>query len=191
MALAAASGEARALPVDLLTFSADPAANVGISADGLSATLTEHATTSPVSLSNPALALPPDALQLEFSYELTVAAQGEDYFDFYIDDLSAPQFWVGGPAGDVALVFRGTHSVDLAALAGTPVPVIFDFSSGFEDLNLDSELTISGVEIVPIPEPGSLLMIGPGLVILACGRRLRSRRAQVAGGATGRGGDLQ
>ena len=52
-------------------------------------------------------------------------------------------------------------------LAGSSVPVVFDLAYGFGDLGLDSELTISDVEILLVPEPGSLLLIGSGLLVLA------------------------
>ena len=179
MALAVANSSAHALPVDLVTFSADPAGNVVISADGLSATFSEDAIYSPISLSGSVSA--PDAIiGLSFHYELVVAPWNEDYFDFFVGDISAPEFSVGGAAGDTALVFSGTHSVDLSSSGATSQPVIFDFGFGFGDGGLDSQLIISNVETAVIPEPRPIALLAMALVLMALyGEVSRSLSAQV------------
>ena len=164
------SRSSHALSVDLATFSADPAANVVISIDGLSATFSEDAIFSPISLSG-TVSAPDSIIGLSFHYELTVAPGNEDYFDFFVEDISSPEFSAGGLAGDTELVFSGTHSVDLSTSGATSQPVIFDFIFGFADGGLDSQLVISNVEAAVIPEPRPVALLAMALLLMALWRR--------------------
>jgi hypothetical protein len=173
LAVMATSHGASALPVDLRTFSASPAANIAISADGLTATFSEDIVSSPISLSGN-IPFPESAIVVSFQYELSVAAWNEDYFDFFIGDITTPAFSVGGAAGDSLLVFSGVQNVDLRPFGAGALALIFDFGFGFGDLGLDSQLTISNVHTPPIPEPSALLVMSIGLAIVVVAIRRRS-----------------
>ena len=84
--------QASAVLIDLNELDAYPDSNVSISTDGMSATFTENAYYSPVSLEHSGYAMPADSLSLRFDYSLSVGPEDEDYFDFYLGDLVTPQF---------------------------------------------------------------------------------------------------
>lgn len=170
-----------AIPVDLNTFTEYPDSAVDIASDGSSATLSEDDITyyAPVSLENLSFFIPSDALTLSFDYELVVPANNEDYFDFFFADelgdsvppwswgSDLPTFWAGGYEG----TYSGSFSYNVTAFRETGVTVIFDLMYGWDDYDVslqdwryESILTISNVEINPIPEPCTLLLIGTGLI---------------------------
>ena len=161
------SSQATAVIIDLNTFTADPSGNVSVTADGLSATFTEDLFISPISLSHSGYSIPSDSTFLTFDYSLSVAAYNEDYFDFYLSDLTTPLYSVGG-FSEMGDLYSGTFSHDISSYAASSLPMIFSFSYGWEDWGFDSSLTISNLSImqesIPVSEPGSLLLMLSGIL---------------------------
>ena len=144
-----------AITIDLNTFNASPPSAINVSPNGILATFFEDQSVSPVTLEKIDLFIPLDAAALSFDYKLTVASDNEDYFDFFIGDLSSPAFETGGFEG----VYSEAYSHNLQGFIGDSVPIIFDFIYGWNDFGLESTLTIRNVAINPIPEPSSLTLI--------------------------------
>ena len=162
-----------ATPVDLNTFTADPSGNVVITSDGFSATLYEDDLISPIFLRNLSFAIPLDALSLSFDYALVVPVDNEDYFDFYIDNIEAPTFPRGGPEG----TYSDPYSYDLTALRGQIVPVVFDLTFDWWglDFGFDSYVTISNVNLNPVPEPGTMFLLAIGILgVIGLGKKYRN-----------------
>jgi hypothetical protein len=157
-----AAANAWALPIDLNTFNA-PVGNVVVNPAGTLATFTESVDFSPISLENLLLSIPADATIFSFSYQLNVEMNNEDYFDFYIGDVSNPQFSVGGAQPSV---YTGIHTVDVSSLAGSSVPVIFSFIAGSNDGGFESALMVSDLQMAVsvVPEPGTIVLLGSGLL---------------------------
>ncbi len=165
-------GRAWALMINLNTFTADP--TVTVSSDGLSATLIEDAVLSPVSLIHMGgLSVPLNSQYLVFDYTLTVAASNEDYFQFYLDDLSLPSFAVGAAASsNASQIFSGTYSEDITSFSGSLLPVVFDLMYGWNDFDsnkiplTDSILVISNLELteISVPEPNTWLLFMLGFI---------------------------
>jgi hypothetical protein len=166
---ATTSAGAVPIEVDLSTFTAD--STVRVAPDGSSAEFIEDFALFTAGLQGD-VALPANAANFRFDYVLDVAKFNEEYFDFYVDDLSAPEYSEGsaGPA-----TFGESVSLDVQALAGSTVPVRFQLTSGFSDFGYESTLSVSDVAIETVEEqpqavplPGTLplaLLGGAGLVI--------------------------
>jgi hypothetical protein len=156
------STQASAVLIDLNDFTDFSGGNVAISTDGLSAVFTEDETYSPVSLEHAGYLLPSDSTVLTFNYSLVAGLNDENYFDFYLGNLSAPIFSTNGTSAS------GTLSFDVSSYAASPLPMVFAFSAGWDDIGLDSILTISNLEIVQsgatVPEPGSFMLLSLGLL---------------------------
>jgi hypothetical protein len=166
---------AQAAYIDLATFTAEPGSAVSISPGGSSATIYEAGSLSPVTLKNENVVIPSNAGVLRFDYELVVASNNKDYFDFYIQDESAPAFEMGGKG---AFGTFGTYRVDLAGLAGGTVPIIFHLMSDWDDMGDDSYVTISDLQILPIPLPGTLVLLGSGILsLLGLNNTRKTRRS--------------
>lgn len=171
------STQASAILIDLNTLTANVSGAVAISGDGLSATFYEDPIYSPVALWTPGLPTPADSEVLSFDYELVVATNNSDYFDFYLGDLTSPIFSVGGTAGAIEpLFFSGTYTMDVSSYADSTLPLAFSLIYDWGDAGLDSTLTISNLEIVErsVPEPATLVLLALGLF---CITLLASRRA--------------
>lgn len=162
-----------AIPVDLSTFDLIDST---VTVSGSSATIEEDPWLAPVTLLDYDLPIPADAMSLTFDYELVVAPYNEDYFDFYFGDLSAFSDSFGGYNNNATenLIYTGMIGKDLTGFAGSTLPLAFALNWGWNDSGYDSVLTISNVEINPIPEPATLLLLGTGLIGLA---RMRKKLA--------------
>ena len=157
-----------AIPVDLSTFDIIDDTVTVFGHDNSSATITEY--WGPDTLLDWDLSIPYDALSLTFSYELVVAPNNDDYFDFYFSDLSDPGDSFGGDED----IYAGMVTKDLTGFAGSTLPLAFALNYGWSDWGYDSVLTISNVKINPIPEPATLLLVSAGLIGMA---RIRKKLA--------------
>jgi hypothetical protein len=170
--------ESQAIPVDLSNWIAD--GPVVISNGGYTATFTEDPDISPVTLRT-LLSIPTGAVSFSFDYELIVAADNDDYIDFYFEDLTIYQFTDGGYFSTTeTTTLSGSHSVNLSSYINTNVNIIFGLDWDWDDWGFDSTLTINNVDMAtttsPIPEPGTLMLLGLGLAGLAgLGRRNRAK----------------
>ena len=156
-----------AIPVDLSSFDIIDDTVTIFGPDNSSATITEY--WGPDTLLDWDLSIPYDALSLTFSYELVVAPNNEDYFDFHFGDLSALSDSFGGYNSSATedLICTETITKDLTGFAGSTLPLAFALNWGWSDLGHDSVLTISNVKINPIPEPATLLLVSAGLIGMA------------------------
>ena len=165
-------GSAAAIPVDLNTFTADPDYDVLIAPDGSSATLFEDPELSSIWFYNDALDIT-GMLTISFSYDFVEGEGNDDVLDAYLYDPGI------GPSAVLAQLFVedtgfGTVAWDLTGLGLSVAGVEFDLNA--YDLLADSSATISNLELVPIPEPASLLLLGGTLLGLAGTRRMISSR---------------
>ena len=137
-----------------------------------SATIREDPIVSPVVLLDYDLIIPVNAATLSFDYRLTVGENNEDYFDFYLGDLSTPYFWEGGVEG----IYSGTITESVSPYSSGNVPIAFSLIYGFSDsfFELTSTLEISNVQFTqsPIPEPSSFFLVVTGLLgLVGYGRK--------------------
>jgi hypothetical protein len=134
--------------VNLNFFASDRSA--AIAPDGRAATLSENDVTAPVTIDFSRFYVPADALTVTFEYELSVAAGGEDYLDFFVADTSRPVFSDGGASG----TYAGNVTWDVRPHRATSVAVIFDLHAGFADRSYGSTLTIRDVALTRGPAGG-------------------------------------
>jgi hypothetical protein len=159
-----------AIPVDLSSFGMIDDTVTIFGPDNSFASIAEDPFWAPVGLWESDFPIPADALTLTFSYELVVAPNNEDYFDFYFGDLSGPSDSFGGYED----IYAGMVTKDLTGFAGNTLPLAFALNYGWSDWGYDSVLTISNVKINPIPEPATLLLVSAGLIGMA---RIRKKLA--------------
>ena len=166
-------GTAAAIPVDLNTFTADPASAVVIASDGSSATIYEDPSLMSVWFYNDALDVT-DMLFLSFDYDFVEGMGNDDVLNAYLYDPSI------GPSAVLADIFvedTGSGSVmwDLTGISLTVVGLEFDLNA--YDFAADSYATIANVDLTPIPEPASLLLLGCTLIGVAGARRMTGKAA--------------
>jgi hypothetical protein len=167
---------AHANPINLNDFFADP--TVTVSLDGSTATFAEDPFLTPVLLSNdpglgdPQVILPEiggigQILFFDFDFvEPGAPSINDDEFGAFIIDKTGSS---AGPAFEffTDVTSSGTVSFDLSSLSGPtyePLGLQFQLSALFGDVDLDSTLTISNVQLVPVPGAVLLGSIGVGLV---------------------------
>lgn len=170
------SPQVYAIPVDLNNFNI-LGPTVSIAADGSSAIISEDSQFAPVGIKNEDFFIPADAQSLSFDYRLVVAPYNEDYFDFYFGDLSAPLVWFGGyNDGPEDLIYSGTIDTALYSYEENSQPIAFALSYGWLDVGYETVLTISNVQINPVPEPATLLLTACGLLGI-----MRFRKRKISG----------
>ena len=154
------SPQVYAIPIDLNSFDIINSTAI-VTPDGSSVTIFEDPGYGPVGIEKINWSIPINAMTLSFDYELVVASDNEDYFDFYFNDDSGPSDFFGGLQG----IYSGTLTKDLTPFDGDTLPIVqFTLHWGWDDYLTNSYLTISNVQINPVPEPATLLLVGSGIL---------------------------
>jgi hypothetical protein len=176
---------APAAMIDLNDFFFFPGDPVTVLPDGSSALLEEDPDLSVVLLSNdpglgdPQVILggPGQILSFDFDFvEPGTPSTNNDEFGAFILDSTGVS---AGPAYEffTTVTSSGTVSFDLSSLSTEPfLGLQFQLSSFPDDVDFDSTLTISNVEIVPVP--GAVLLAGLGLATSAFGILRNKRKLQ-------------
>ena len=178
-------GQARAVLVDLNDFYADP--TVTVASDGSSATLVEDPGYTSVFLSNdpwlgdPGLDIPLDAMSLTFDYDFAEGTGDIDEFYAWLFDPSTYsvlndfdgnplEFWTHDTgSGTVTWNMLG------ASFLGSNVGMEFQLNALLGDSSTESWVTVSNVNINPVPEPATLFLIGSGLAGLFVARKTKQK----------------
>lgn len=160
------------IPIDLRDFDADP--TVTVAADGSSATMAEDASLITVLLTNdpyygyPGISVPSGLLSLNFSYSFAEGIDNEDNFYAKVFD---------GATGTILSEFLiedsglGIVSWDLSTLDPAIVLLGLEFQLNSYDTAFNSVASVSNVSLeisdaVPVPLPGTVLLLGSGVFTL-------------------------
>jgi hypothetical protein len=153
-------------PIDLTTFLKDP----GVSADIPTGTITfvEQESKHAIYFYDDLFQVPNDAGDLSFNYSLNLGNDNDDYLVAVIDYTTYLfEHNVGG---------SGSFSIDFSPYRGQ----IFSLAFGLEsnDQASGTTATISKLDLavstVPVPEPGTCLLLAMGLMGLFCHRRKKA-----------------
>jgi len=190
---------AGAVPVDLNDFWS--AGNISIAPDGSSATLTEDPNFGSAYLSNdpffedPGIYIPLDSTSLTFDYNFDEPdGNFDEFYAFLFDPFLFDPFGNHIPLLDEngnALEFftdkpgSGTVTWDLLGADFLGDIVGMEFQLNYDPFNdplpsanlaLNSSVTISNVNINPVPEPATSLLVLSGLAGLFAARRTKQKR---------------
>ncbi|MFO1432631.1 MAG: hypothetical protein U1F76_21280 [Candidatus Competibacteraceae bacterium] len=166
-----APSEAGTVALNFNDFTAVPANRIVISSGGSMAVFSEDPVTSPIALEYLNFVVPANATTLSFAYELEIPANNEDYFDFYLGNLTTPIFSQGGFEPGV---FTGSPAFNITPYAGGQASLVFDLIAGFGDAALTSQLTLLNPRLIlaDIDAPETLFLLTLGLAgVLAFGLR--------------------
>jgi hypothetical protein len=157
------------LPLDLSTFTADPLASgsgqPGVWESGGVVEFVEDITYSNLLFYDPAFFVEPTAGTLSFDYDFQLGEfDFDDYLSLGIDFL---------PVLDVDTDITGGHfDLDLGPYQGTTIDLAWSLNWD-GDFDADTTARVYNIEITPIPEPCTMLLVGTGLAGLAAAGRKR------------------
>jgi len=171
------------VPIDLTDFYADP--TVTVSSDGSSAIIAEDPSLSTVLLSNdpyygdPGIVVPDGLITLNFSYNFVEPTNNDDEFYAKVFDGDS-----GALLDEFSIDYSdsGTVSWDLSGIDPAITLLGLEFQLNAYDLEADSYVEISNVymetAVAPVPEPGTFVLIGSGILGFLSFSRKKSRKIQ-------------
>lgn len=176
-------GQAMAVPINLNDFYAD--STVTVSADGSSAVMAEDSTLISVLLSNdpwmgdPGVFIPSDSATLTFDYSFLEPTNNDDFFFAQLFDWNTYTVLQDAHGNDLFFSLAdsgsGTVTWDLlgASFLGDTdnVGLEFQLNANMGDPLLTSQVTVSNVQINPVPEPATLFLVGSGLIGIILARK--------------------
>ena len=156
--------------LDLSTFTAED----GVVKSGGTVTFTESDDTSGFGwfyLYDSAFYVDPTAISITFDYSLDIGPDNDDWLVVVLD-FTNYEFEVGDYnfSQISSLILSGTGTVDLTSYRNSTIDLAFGFEAN--DMWMDSVGTFSNIQLntsasAPVPEPGTIILIGSGLIGIA------------------------
>lgn len=171
--------------IDLNNFYHESGAPVSVSADRFSATFAESADFNVVFLSNipglgdPEIIVAQPGARLQFNYQFSEPSGNLDVFHAALLDGNS-----GMPLGSAFEFFSSDSSAglvqfDLTSLVGTKLGLQFELVPEFSDTVLTSTLTLSNLQVVPVPLPAAGVLMLSGMLLFSglttLGKKVRCR----------------